>query len=195
VSRPRKIDDTAVLDRATDLFWKHGSDAVSIRDLEIALDLKAPSIYRRFHSKEQLLVHCIDRYVDQQVGGRIRRFLDDSDDPLGGLRTFFTSVLRPHPGERRPRGCLLTATASHADAVTPDIRSALDRGFATIESALTEQVARAVAAGQLDARIDAVAVARSLAMSFQGLLVLARGGAGDLPARIAATFATVAPDG
>lgn len=191
--RPRKFDDAEVLDRATDLFWKHGSDAVSIRDLETALELKAPSIYRRFRSKDQLLVSCIDRYVEQQVGGRVRHFLRDTDNPLDGLRAFFSSVLQPHRGEHGLRGCLLTTTSAHADAATPDIRSALSRGFGTIEAAFAHQIERAVVAGQLDPDTDVTAVATSLSMSFQGLLVLARCGASDLQASVDATFDTLEP--
>jgi TetR/AcrR family transcriptional repressor of nem operon len=191
--RPRKFDDSVVLDRATDLFWKNGSDAVSIRDLEAALDLRAPSIYRRFHSKERLLVRCIDRYVDHEVGGRVEYILDDADDPLVGLRAFFTSVLRPHPGERCPRGCLLTTTSAHAEATTPEVRDALDRGFSTIEAAFGEQIERAIAAGQLGTDTDAAASARALMLSFQGLLVLARSGASNLRANIEATFHALMP--
>ena len=191
--RPRKFDDADVLDRATDLFWKNGSDAVSIRDLEAALDLRAPSIYRRFHSKERLLVRCIDRYVDHEVGGRVEHILDDADDPLFGLRAFFTSVLRTHPGERCPRGCLLTATSAHADATIPEVRRALDRGFHTIEAALAVQIERAIAAGQLATDTDAGASAKALMLSFQGLLVLASSGASDLRANIDATFHALVP--
>lgn len=186
--RPRKFDDADVLDRATELFWVHGSDAVSIRDLEAALELKAPSIYRRFHSREGLLVRCLERYVDHEVGGRIAHFLDDSDDPLGGLRAFFTSVLRPHRGEPQPRGCLLTTTSAHAGASAPAVGTALDRGFRMIEAAFATQIERAVDAGQLRADTDVDAAASALSMSFQGLLVLTRSGAPDLGRRIDATF-------
>jgi len=195
MARPRRFEDDDVLARATELFWKHGSDSVTIRDLERALDLKAPSIYRRFHSKDELLVRCIDRYIEHTVGGRIQHFLDGADDPLAGLSAFFTSVLRPHPGESRCRGCLLTATSGSAKASNPEVRSAIARGFATIEAALRRQVERAVDNGQLEPDTDSAAVARSLLMSFQGLLVLARSGAPDLHASIAATFCALAPTG
>ncbi len=193
MARPPKFDDQDVLDRATDLFWKSGADAVSIRDLEAALDLKAPSIYRRFHSKDQLLARCIDRYVQRAIGGRIRFFLQNADDPLGGLRRFFTSTLDPHPGEDRLRGCLLTTTAGSAQADTPEIEQAIKRGFSTIETAFHHQIEQATEAGQVDTDTDPEAVAKALMLSFQGLLVLARSGAGDLLASIDATFSSLEP--
>lgn len=195
MARPRRIDDDAVLDRALDVFWRDGVDAVSVRDLETALDLRAPSIYRRFHSKEELLARCIDRYVDTEVGGRVRYFLDASDDPMVGLQAFFTSVLRPHPGEQHLRGCVLTTTAGHDEAMTPGVGRALDRGFATIEAAFRRQIERAKDTGQLHPETDSAASAKSLLMSFQGLLVLARSGASGLPAGIDATFQRLASSG
>jgi TetR/AcrR family transcriptional repressor of nem operon len=193
MGRPRKFDDDEVLDRAIDLFWRDGSAAVSIRDLETALELRAPSIYRRFESKDQLLARCLDRYVDQEVGGRIRDFLEESDDPLIGLRSFFTSVLRPHRDEQHLRGCLLTTTASHLESSTRETRQAVDQGFSAIEAAFRLQIERAMVIGQLDAGTDATATAKALLLSFQGLLVLARSGVSDLAANIDATFRTLQP--
>ncbi len=189
MARPPKFeDDNVVLDRAVELFWRSGVDAVSIRDLETALDLRAPSIYRRFASREGLLVRCIDRYVEQEVGGRVRYFLTDSDDPLDGLGRFFTSALGARRGERRLRGCLLTTTAASEEASAPEVRAAIDRGFRAIQSGFRRQLEQARAVGQLDHRVDVDAGAAALLMSFQGLLVLARSGTGDLSAGIEATL-------
>lgn len=49
--QPTAFDDTDLLDASNDLPWRDGCDAVSIRDLETALGLKAPSLYRRVHSR------------------------------------------------------------------------------------------------------------------------------------------------
>ena len=191
MARPARFDDTEVLDRAADLFWREGCDAVSIRDLEAALDLRAPSIYRRFPTKDKLIARSIDRYVDRVVAGRIGRFLDGTDDPIQGLRSFFTSVLEPHRGERTPRGCLLTVTAGQTAFGDPGIRSAVAAGFDAIESAFRVQIERAKATGQLNAELDVEAAATFLLMSFEGVLVLARSGAGGLAAGIDATFAAL----
>ena len=192
MARPVKFEDTEVLDRATELFWKYGCDSVSIRDLEQGLDLRAPSIYRRFQSKDRLVACCVDRYVKRVVGGRIRRLLDGADDPVEGLRSFFTSVLDPHPGERHPRGCLLTVTAGQATFQTPAVRSAVTAGFDTIEAALRSQLERARTARQLSDHPDIDMLAKGLLVSFEGLLVLARSGSDGLETSIDAIFAGLA---
>jgi len=192
MARPVKISDEAILDGAIDLFWRHGADRVSIRDLERSLEVRAPSIYRRFDSKDELLARCLDRYVDQQIGGRVGYFFADTSDPLEGLRSFFTFLLRPHPGEETLRGCLLTTTASRSESSTENTRHAINRGFEAIETALLLQVQACIDAGQLAADLDPESAARSLLLSFQGLLVLARSGAANLHAHIDATFDSLA---
>ena len=190
MGRPPKLADAEVLDRATDLLWREGPDAVSIRDLEAALTLRAPSIYRRFGSRDHLIVCCVERYVERVVGGRIRRHLEAAADPLDGLHTFFTSALDPFPGEHRSRGCLLTITAGQAAASTPEILgAAVNTGFDAILDAFRVALVRARADGELPVDADVDALARRLLLAFEGLLVLARAGAPQLHAGVDATFA------
>ena len=178
--RPAKYPDTDLLDRSYDLLWRDGCDAVSVRDLERALDLKAPSIYRRFHSRDELIARSVDRYVDRVVSGRIRRHLGPSGDPVAGLRAFFTSALEPAAGESVPRGCLLTVTAGQSAAGAPAVCAAVAAGLASVEAALRTQVRRAAADGRTGAGADPDALAAALLLAFEGLLVLARAGRGDL---------------
>ena len=188
MGRPTKLELEEVLKRATNLFWRQGCDAVTTRDLEVALDLRAPAIYRRFRSKDELLARCVEYYIDTIVAGRIRRKLDDAADPLKGLHEFFTSTLDPHGRERRLRGCLLANTATHADGQVPEVRAAIQRGWRLMHSAFRYQIIRAQRAAQIDADLDPEAVSQALLMSLQGLLTLIRAGAPDLQLGIDATF-------
>lgn len=178
--RPPKYDDSALLDRSYELLWRDGCDAVSIRDLERALDLKAPSIYRRFHSRDELVARSVDRYVERVVAGRIRRHLDGATDPVSGLHAFFTSALEPAPGESAPRGCLLTVTAGQAAVDDPAVRAAVDAGVGAVRAAFATRVAAAVDRGWTAPGADPDALTTVLLLAFQGLLVLARAGRGDL---------------
>ena len=174
--REARYDDAALLDRSYDLLWRDGCDAVSMRDLEVALDLKAPSIYRRFHSRDELIARSVDRYVERVVGGRVRRHLDRADDPVAGLRAFLLSALDPAPGEAVTRGCLLAATSGQAACSHPAVRSAVDAGLAVIEEAFRTQVGAAAAQGRCAPCTDPDALAGALVLAFQGLVVLGRAG-------------------
>ncbi len=193
VPRPLKYHDTDLLDRSADLLWRDGCDAVSIRDLEIALDLKAPSIYRRFHSRDELIARSVDRYVDRVVAARVRRHLGGVEDPVDGLRAFFTSALEPAAGEALPRGCLLTLTAGQAAGAVPAVGDAVAAGMATVERALRAQVGRAADQGRTAPGSDPDALSTALLLAFEGLLVLARTGRSGLSAAVDELFAATFP--
>lgn len=174
MARPPKTSDTALLDRAADLVWRAGADAVSIRDLETDLDLKAPSIYRRFHSRTELISRAIDRYTDTVVAGRIARYVDDADDPVAGLHGFLSTARKPMPGEVHPRGCLLTVTAAQEIHGDPMVRASVDRGLRIIANGLRRTTLRLSDSGRLRADMDHETAAELLFVGFEGLVTLAR---------------------
>lgn len=185
MARPQKFDDAQVLDRAMETFWLQGWSVTSIRDLEAALDLKAPSIYRRFGSKDDLERAALERYVDRVIEGRIARYLGVGDggldegecdgDPLSDVWAFVVSALDPGPAGEPLRGCLLTVAALDLPH-HPELRSVLADGLARIEAALRRAVERAARAGRLADGVDPAAASANLALAFQGLMVLARSG-------------------
>ena len=179
MGRPAKLELDEVLNRGTDLLWRQGVDAVSTRDLEAALDLRAPAIYRRFGNKDGLVASCLDHYVDTVIEARVRRLLDRAEDPMRGLYTFFTSTIDPHGREPRRRGCLLANTATSAKGQVPEVRAVIRRGWTIMDAAFRRQIRRAQQAGQLVPDLDPGAVSQSLLISLQGLLTLVRAGLAD----------------
>jgi len=187
VGQTAKTTDTRMLDITLDLVWQRGCDAVSIRDLEVALDIRAPSIYRRFHSRDQLLAAAIDRYVETVVRQRIRRFLIDADDPLDGIRQYYLSNPDVKSKSLARRGCLLVSTSQQAASKIPVIREAVTRGINEMESALAAALDRAEAQGhQFQCAADELAVA--LTQSHIGFLVLMRSGKDGLDAAMTVTL-------
>ncbi|HTY29403.1 MAG TPA: TetR/AcrR family transcriptional regulator, partial [Mycobacterium sp.] len=144
-----------------------------------ALDLRAPSIYRRFNSRDELLAAAIDRYVERVVGGRVRHYLEEAADPLHGIRQFFLSVIRPPRSPAAPRGCLLTTTSQQSSYGIPVIHDAVDRGLARIETGLRAALERAAAQG-CDLASTTGDLAKALLQGFQGVLVLVRCGHEEL---------------
>ncbi len=194
MGRPPKLELDEVLKRTSNLLWQRGADAVSTRDLEAALDLRAPAIYRRFGSKDGLIAQTVAHYVDHIIVGRIERFLEADDDPLQGLHAFFTSTLSPYGREKQLRGCLLANTSTSATGQVPHVRAAIHRGWDLMIAAFRRQVERAQDGGQIDPDLDPEAVTLALLMSLQGLLTLVRAGGPDLRPGIDATFRILATD-
>jgi AcrR family transcriptional regulator len=175
MGRPAKTTDSDVLDATYLLAWQHGCDAITIRDLEVALDLRAPSIYRRFHSRDELLAAAIDRYVECVVDVRVRRYLEGTGDPLRGIRRFFLSVVNAAAEPEVPRGCLVATTSQQSSYAIPVIRDAVDRGVVRVEDALCNALQRAEASGHRFASQHRD-LAQALLQSFLGVLLLVRCG-------------------
>ena len=180
MGRPSKIERDEVLNRAMRLLWAQGCDAVSTRDLEQALDLRAPAIYRRFGNKDGLIAQCLNHYIKTVIMVRIEDLLENTDDPLQGLHDFFTSPLKPHKHHGRLHGCLMANTVTQNEGQVPEVHAAIQRGFELVRSAFETQIRRAQAKEQIDHKLDPEALSFALMMSMQGLLTFARANAQDI---------------
>lgn len=176
MGRRAKFDDGEILDRAMAAVWRQGWSTMSVRQLETALDLKAPALYRRFGSKEGLGTAVVRRYVDRVVRRRIARYLHGEGDPLDNVRAFLVSAVDPL-GEGCCHGCLLTTTAVALEALGPEMAAAVADGRGLIARALAAELARADRLGQLAPGTSSEDAASALFLLMQGLMVAARTGA------------------
>lgn len=184
MARRPKFDDDEILDRAMDHVWRSGWAATSIRDLEQVLDLKAPSIYRRFGTKSGVGVAVIDHYVDRVIRRRVRRHLPGTGDPLANIERFLVSSVTEGDDGERLRGCLITTTALDGARLDSEVAAALARGRAVIDDGLRREVERAAALGLLAEGVEPPDATASVTVTAQGLLALAR--SGEAPAALQA---------
>ncbi|MEM8619833.1 MAG: TetR/AcrR family transcriptional regulator [Actinomycetota bacterium] len=194
MARPPKFGDDEILDRAMTILWERGWTQTSIRDLEQALEIKAPSIYRRFGSKEGLGTAVIDHYVEHVVQGRVDRYLSGEGDPIDNLTRFLDSSVRSSGDNGRLWGCLLTTTAVDLGGEDSALFEARQRGYAVIEEGLRGEVWRAAELGQIAPGVMPGDATATLALAMQGLMALARGGAPstELRRRARAAVSTIA---
>ena len=178
MGRKPKHDDTEILNRAMTVFWRDGWSHTSIRDLEAALDMKAPSIYRRFGTKEGLGVAVVEHYVERVVRRRVARHLPGDGDPVDNIQRFLErSVAQPDPDDRL-LGCLLTTTALDLGPTgATRLEAAVRSGLAVIEEGIAREVRRADDHGRLGPGIDPAAATTTLSLVMQGLMAAARSGA------------------
>src|SRR5919204_2338880 len=66
--RPRSFDADTALDRALDVFWRHGYEGTSLADLTAAIGINKPSLYAAFGNKEELFGKVLTRYLDGPGG-------------------------------------------------------------------------------------------------------------------------------
>jgi len=171
MSRPREFDDAAVLDAATDRFWRHGYAATSVRDLGQAMGLVPASLYNAFGSKHALFARCLDRYLDGNMRERVAR-LEASTPPRAAIEAFLNEIVSRSLAD--PRGCLLVNSALEVAPHDAEVGAVIAARLAELEAFFR----RCVAAGQHDGSIAPTHAAEDLARlmltTVIGLRVLAR---------------------
>src|SRR3984957_21181369 len=66
IGRPRKFAREAALHAAMLVFWRKGFAATSMNALCDAMDVRSPSLYAAFGSKEALYLEAVEHYVRTQ---------------------------------------------------------------------------------------------------------------------------------
>ena len=172
MARPREFEQEAVLDRAMRIFWSRGYEATSVQDLVDQMGIQRGSLYAAFGDKRALFFAAIDRY-DRVVTAKLLTALDEPSG-MKAIRRFFQLKIEGSVQANRPRGCLVTNSATEL--------ASRDRGTATrvgavltkIEAAFHRAVVRAQGAGEIGPARDPRALARFLTSSAQGLSVMAK---------------------
>src|SRR3989449_11576985 len=82
--RPREFDHDAALERAIDVFWRHGYEATSVSDLTSAMGINPPSLYAAFGDKEQLFLEAVERYESCHRGSAAGGCMFGEEPPARG---------------------------------------------------------------------------------------------------------------
>ncbi|HEC04991.1 MAG TPA: TetR/AcrR family transcriptional regulator [Thiothrix sp.] len=172
--RPRKYNNTDLLNKSMILFWEKGYSNTSIKDLEKALNITAPSIYHAYGSKESLFLKTIDHYLIQVVEQRINQYLKSTSTPIENIKSFFLSVIEQTKPDDVRVGCLLTNTATELGVSIPEASRKIQQGLDMIKSAFHHELVRANENQPVRTDDKLEEIASTLLMSYQGLLVLSR---------------------
>jgi len=171
--RPREFDTDAAVERATGVFWSRGYHGTSLPDLLEATNLSRGSLYAAFGDKHALFLRALDRYIDDALA-RLDTELDPRKDALAGLRTCLAGYVDRTSGTTGKRGCLVVATAMELAAHDTEVEQRIRRFFKTMETRLTEALARARAAGQLADGVEPATAARLLLCLVEGMRVVGK---------------------
>jgi TetR/AcrR family transcriptional repressor of nem operon len=177
VPRPREFDEDDVVARATDLFWRRGYHATSVRDLGEALGLSASSLYRTFGDKHALFLRALDHYRATDSAEARDHLLRPGPAPEVLREWLIRMVDMPEEGAAA-RGCFVVNTATELGADDPAVDGRTQAAFGVTRHALQEILQRGLRDGELRADLDVTATAESLFTLVLGLRVRARAGHG-----------------
>jgi AcrR family transcriptional regulator len=174
MARPRVFDEAEVLDRAMEVFWRHGYEGASMAELTKAMRLNSPSIYVAFGSKRGLFDAVLVRYRDRRAA-RGAYVVAGADAREVARRMLFDSIdwlVDP----KEPLGCLLVQSGLSTGMGNGDVPPTLVEHRGRMKAILAERFASAQREGDLARSADPAALARYLHMVVMGLSIQAQDG-------------------
>ena len=174
MARTKEFEPLEALDAATELFWRKGYEAASMRELLDAMGIGRGSFYDTFGNKHALFLSALDRFQEVRTS-----WVEEAlrGEGLGGIEGVFRRSLDGLFQFRPPRGCLLANSAVELAPHDPDVAARISRYIGRTEDAFEKALARARDRGEIRADSDPRALARFLVNTLHGMRVLARAGA------------------
>ncbi|MBD8165028.1 TetR/AcrR family transcriptional regulator [Erwinia persicina] len=175
--RPKTFDRDAALDKALELFWRHGYEGTSLSDLVEATGAKAPTLYAEFTNKEGMFRAAVDRYTEKFASRSEAALACPETGVAGGIEKYFRSTAACFTDGKKPGGCFFICTSSTLSADSAEVAEMLRNRHSNQEQHLLTFLQTRQAAGELDARTDVAGLAAYLCCLLQGMSVRAREGA------------------
>jgi TetR/AcrR family transcriptional repressor of nem operon len=173
MARPREFDEAAVLDAATDCFWRDGYEATSVRELAAEMGIAAPSLYNAFGDKRSLFRAVLLRYAERSMRARLAQ-LETTLPPKQAIRAFVDSIVDRSVNDPDHRGCLLVNSALEVAPHDPELGAEIAARLGEIEAFFRRAAAAAQNEGSTPPGHDPADLARLLLGVVLGVRVLAR---------------------
>jgi AcrR family transcriptional regulator len=175
IGRPREFDRDTALEAAMLLFWRKGFASTSMTDLCEAMNVRSPSLYAAFSSKEALYLEAMEHYLKVQ-GPLVWGHLATGETVRDGIENLLTAGAETLPKSRTaPAGCM-AMLAAISDEWPNGIAKVARKIRVDMLRNLRSRLESAVANGELPATTDVDIMSRYYLGVFQGMAVQARDG-------------------
>jgi AcrR family transcriptional regulator len=176
IGRPREFDRGVALEAAMLAFWRKGFAATSMNDLCDAMDVRSPSLYAAFGSKEALYLEALQHYVGT-VGPPVWDKLAEGVTARAGVENLLLAATESLPESHvTPAGCM-AALAAVSDEWPAGIAEVVRKIRVEMLGMLRLRLETGVANGELSPSTDIEGLSRFYLSVYQGMAVQARDGA------------------
>ena len=142
MARSREFDESALLDAATEVFWRRGYAGASVLEISELSGVGNGSIYAAFGNKWGLFQRAFERYC----AGRVALVRDTVDATPGAservLEALYAAIINDCASHPDRRGCLMLNSIGELGGSRPDVLDIARRTTAGMEHAVAERFLR-----------------------------------------------------
>jgi AcrR family transcriptional regulator len=173
--RPRAFDPDTALDRALEVFWRHGYEGTGLSDLTAAMGVNRPSLYAAFGNKEELFAKVLDRYAEGPAAFAAKAL--EAPRARDVVEALVYGAIDLTTGPDTPLGCLNVRCSQACAPESEPVRQEVIARRSASETALRHRLEWALAEGDLPACSDPADLARFITTVTDGIAVQAATGA------------------
>ena len=150
--RSRKVDHSTVIDAAQAVFWDHGYQGASTRQIEERTGLTRFTLQTVYGGKEAFFLETLDAYMDR---AEVEYLPDPNSTSIEGLAQWFERRADPQVMPLiGAQGCLLLNAVTEFDRDGGEIDDRIAHYFEVLHNRFAQILAKAVEHGELAADFD-----------------------------------------
>jgi AcrR family transcriptional regulator len=173
--RPRNFDLDEVLDRAIEVFWRHGYEGTTLDALTTSMGISRPSLYAAFVSKQEIFKQAVRRYADVDMAYVVDALAEPT--ARGVAERYLRSNVVAITTAGRPPGCLSIQGGLSGSSEDQHIVDFLNESRRAGEELIADRFRRSIVDGELSESDDPHELAKFLSTASAGLAVQAAAGA------------------
>jgi TetR/AcrR family transcriptional regulator, transcriptional repressor for nem operon len=163
-----KFDREQVIDKATNLYWKKGFHATSMRNLQDVIDMRPGSIYATFGSKEGLFKETLARYTQLGVE-QLSQCRANASSPIEALNAFMKQQIIEKRTSSPSGMCMLAKTVAELTDEQSELLKEAKKSLQIMEGEFEKLIIAAQDLGQVDKGKDSKQLARHIQIQIAGL--------------------------
>ncbi|MBL1409926.1 TetR/AcrR family transcriptional regulator [Sphingobacterium faecale] len=178
MARIKTFDESEILQKAVELFWKQGYSATSPQELVGAMGISRSSLYNTYGDKKSLFLKALKRYVDTDTASFVST-LDSSNDAKTTIGNFLRSLITPKSLKTKPYGCFIINTNVEFSNYDREIQYVIDKNNKMIIEALSDLIARSQIKNLISNKTPSNQLALFIYNNIIGIRVSIRSGISD----------------
>ncbi|MBU2871860.1 TetR/AcrR family transcriptional regulator [Colwellia sp. E2M01] len=178
MAKPAKFDRQDVINKATNLYWKKGFHATSMRNLQDVIDMRPGSIYAAFGNKDGLFLEVLKNYTDMGISA-LADCRAENSSPIAALKAFVIMQVVDTQKDAPNGMCMLAKTVGELTDEHQELLTTARSSLLRIEQAFVSLIEEAQSLGEISQDKDAKRLASHVMIQINGLRTYATANNGN----------------